>query len=109
MRADDLYRNACISCKCQLNNAGMAEDRSYGIYHNMKYRCNNPNCEMYKNYGGNGMYYGIDPQNNYYEFENANSFAREHQLNGNNIRQVAYKEKKTHNGWTFGFVNEKNE
>lgn len=55
-----------------------------------------------------GRYFGIDPNKKYYEFENANEFAREHALNGSNIRDVANKRKKTHKGWIFGFVNENN-
>ena len=54
----------------------------------------------------NGTYYGISPLNEYYQFDNANQFAREYNLNGANIRDVANKRKKTHKGWVFGFINE---
>lgn len=53
-----------------------------------------------------GTYYGIDPDGNRYEFDNANQFAREHELNASNIRQTANGQKHTHKGWMFGFVNE---
>ena len=53
-----------------------------------------------------GMYYGIDPNGNYYEFDNASAFAREHNLNQGNISNVALKKQKLHKGWKFGFVNE---
>lgn len=53
-----------------------------------------------------GIYYGISPDGTRYEFENANSFAKEHFLNANNVRQVANGQKHTHKGWTFGFVSE---
>ena len=51
--------------------------------------------------------YGVSPDNMYFEFDNASEFARKHNLNGNNVRQVANGQKKTHKGWRFGFVSEK--
>lgn len=52
----------------------------------------------------NGKYYGYDPSNNYFEFDNAAEFARQYNLNAANIRDVANGRKKTHKGWIFGFV-----
>lgn len=54
-----------------------------------------------------GRYYGISPNGEYYEFDNASEFARQHGLNGGNIRDVANGRKKTHKKWTFGFVKDK--
>lgn len=53
-----------------------------------------------------GTYYGIDSDGNYYEFDNASQFAREHALNPNMVRLVANGNSKEYNGWRFGFVNE---
>lgn len=55
-----------------------------------------------------GDYYGISPTKEYFEFENANAFGRENDLNGSNIRDVAQKRKKTHKGWIFGYISEIN-
>lgn len=54
-----------------------------------------------------GTYWGKSPNGDYYEFDNANEFAKNHKLNGANIRDVANDRKHTHYGWTFGFVGEK--
>lgn len=51
-----------------------------------------------------GKYYGISPDGKFYVFENANKFAKEHNLNGANIRDVANKRKRTHKQWIFGFI-----
>ena len=51
-----------------------------------------------------GTYFGISPNGDYYEFDNANEFARQHNLNGANIRDVANERKKTHKKWKFGFI-----
>lgn len=53
-----------------------------------------------------GTYYGIDSNNNYYEFDNASQFSREHELNPNMVRRIANGNGKEHKGWRFGFVNE---
>lgn len=53
-----------------------------------------------------GTYYGINSKNEYYEFDNASQFAREHELNPNMIRRIANGNGKEHKGWRFGFVNE---
>ena len=57
----------------------------------------------------NGTYYGISPDGYYYEFENANVFAKQHDLNSNVVRAVANKiENRTHHKkWKFGFVCDK--
>lgn len=54
-----------------------------------------------------GTYFGVSPKGEYYEFDNANQFAKEHNLNAANIRDVANKRKHTHKKWKFGFINEK--
>ena len=57
-----------------------------------------------------GVYYGISPDGEYFEFPNAAQFAREHRLNASLMRAMANKEKyrnSTYNGWIFGFVSEK--
>ena len=56
-----------------------------------------------------GLYFGISPNGQYYEFENANSFAKEHNLHAGSIRAVAngWDNKKSHKKWKFGFVNYK--
>jgi hypothetical protein len=51
------------------------------------------------------LYYGISPNGKKYIFNNANKFAREHNLNANGIRRVANGQRKTHKGWMFGFTN----
>lgn len=53
----------------------------------------------------NGRYFGYSPTGEYFEFDNAADFSRCHNLNATNVRQVANGYKKTHKGWTFGFVN----
>lgn len=62
----------------------------------------NKTCQHRK--ANKGTYYGISPNGEYYEFDNANEFARIHKLNAGNIRQVANGQKKTHKKWIFGFV-----
>lgn len=64
----------------------------------------NKTCQHRK--ANKGTYYGFDPNGNRYEFDNANEFAKEHNLYAGCVRQVANGEKKTHKGWTFGFINE---
>ena len=53
-----------------------------------------------------GTYYGINSNNEYYEFDNASQFAREHELNPSMIRRIANGNGKEHKGWRFGFINE---
>lgn len=55
------------------------------------------------------MYYGISPEGVRYEFGNANSFAREHQLNANALRRVARGERNHYKEWQFGFTDKPNE
>lgn len=51
-----------------------------------------------------GKYYAISPNGDYYEFDNANKFGEEHDLNPACIRDVANKRLKTYKSWTFGFI-----
>lgn len=61
-----------MSCGCLKRDAGIkncksravhmarsretpTHNRLYGVWHDMKYRCENPNAEPYKNYGGRGI------------------------------------------------------
>lgn len=55
------------------------------------------------------LYYGIDANDNYYEFANASAFAKERFLEGNSVRKVARGEGKTHKGWTFGYTDKPNQ
>jgi hypothetical protein len=64
------------------------------------------NKENVRRKADKGTYYGINPEGKYFEFDNANEFARIYNLNGANIRDVANKRKQTHKKWKFGFVNE---
>lgn len=64
----------------------------------------NKTCQHRK--ANKGTYYGISPCDKYYEFDNANQFAKENDLVAGCIRQVANNQKKSHKGWKFGFVNE---
>lgn len=67
----------------------------------------NKTCQHRK--ADKGTYYGIDPDGNIYNFDNANQFAKKHDLLGNCVRQVANHSKKTHKGWKFGFISEENQ
>lgn len=62
----NLVKNNTTSCGCmhkkvmgQIRRAtathDMTKSRFYRIWANMKYRCNNPNCHAYENYGGRGI------------------------------------------------------
>lgn len=54
-----------------------------------------------------GKYYGINPEGDYIEFENANKFAKDYNLNSKLIRDMANKRKyknSLYRGWRFGFV-----
>lgn len=56
-----------------------------------------------------GTYFGISPNNEYVEFENANKFAKENNLNAGVVRAVARGEKyknSTYKGWRFGYVSD---
>lgn len=53
-----------------------------------------------------GTYYGINPNGDYYEFDNASQFSKEHGLNPNMVRRIANGNGKEHKNWRFGFVNE---
>lgn len=56
IRPNQLYRDACISCKCRARTInGLCESRIYRIYHNMLYRCNTPTCNAYFRYGASGI------------------------------------------------------
>lgn len=52
-----------------------------------------------------GTYYGISPNGDYYEFDNASQFSKEHELNPNMVRRIANGNGKEHKKWRFGFVN----
>lgn len=53
-------------------------------------------------------YYAISPEGVRYEFENAATFAEEHNLNANSLRRVARGERPHYKQWQFGYTNERN-
>jgi len=55
MRARLLFDDRYTSCRCQIITHNMNKTKIYSIYHNMKYRCLNPHCHAYKDYGGRGI------------------------------------------------------
>jgi len=65
------------------------------------------NIKTVRRKANNGTYYGISPTNEYYKFDNASDFARQHNLNDSLLRDMAnkikYKNSK-YKGWIFGFV-----
>lgn len=63
----------------------------------------NKTCQHRK--ANKGKYYGLDKDNNYFEFYNAAEFGRKNNIDPATIRHKAYQEKKTRfNGWIFGFI-----
>lgn len=65
----------------------------------------NKTCQHRK--ANKGKYYGISPDGDYYEFDNANQFSKEHGFNAGTVRYAANNDKVRY-GWKFGFVNETN-
>ena len=58
VRARSLLSNKSSSCMCKLvkKDFDIAENkRLYGVFHNMKYRCNTSTSDAYHNYGGRGI------------------------------------------------------
>ena len=63
IRGSHLTSGAIVSCGCQgLENSskarithGQRKSRLYGVWCNMKNRCNNPNVRSFKDYGGRGI------------------------------------------------------
>ena len=60
VRLDRIKEGRVKSCGCQQYNRpprkhGDCNSKLYGVWENMKGRCNNPNCKAYKNYGGRGI------------------------------------------------------
>lgn len=53
-----------------------------------------------------GRYYGISPQGEHVEFENASEFSKRHDLHDGCVRRCAHGNRKSHHGWKFGFVND---
>ena len=64
----------------------------------------NKTCQHRK--ADKGTYFGISPNGEYYEFDNAAEFGRNNNLSPAMIRNVANGKNKIHKGWRFGFVNE---
>ncbi len=60
---------------------------------------------QHRHANGGKYYYGVSPNNQYYAFENANKFARLHNLNANSLRRVARGERPYYKGWKFGYKN----
>ena len=86
------------------SDAGYSPDNCRWITLSENVSCSNKKQHRFAN---KGKYYGVSPNNMYFEFDNASEFARKYNLNGNNVRQVANGQKKTHKGWRFGFVSER--
>lgn len=63
VRQDHLKDGSTKSCGCfrreeqshKAKKHGQKGTRLYGIWNNMKFRCENPNAESYKDYGGRGI------------------------------------------------------
>lgn len=55
-----------------------------------------------------GTYYGVSPDNIFYEFDNANKFSVEHGLNPGSVRRAANGKMLSYKGWKFGFLIELN-
>lgn len=55
MKSYELFNRKTNSCRCTTEKLCDINRRVYAIYHNMRYRCLNPNCRQYKNYGGRGI------------------------------------------------------
>lgn len=57
----------------QINNIekhGKSKEKLYNVYRNIKYRCYNSNCHIYKNYGGKGVKVCDDWLNDFMSFYN---------------------------------------
>ena len=52
-RSSDLNNGHRKSCGCLTH--GMSKSRVYRIWHNIKSRCENPNCPEFRDYGGRGI------------------------------------------------------
>ena len=71
-----LQRGDIYSCGCTRNKKlstecfkhGFSGDRLYGIWNNMKNRCNNPNIKKYETYGGRGISVCKDWENSFLNF-----------------------------------------
>lgn len=50
------------------------------------------------------LYYGISPEGKYFEFPNAEQFARNNNLRGTSITRCANGIRKSYKGWIFGFT-----
>lgn len=59
----------------------------------------------HRNHNKNGKYFGISPNNQRYEFDNAAKFAEQVNLNANMIRKSA-KNNKVYRNWSFGYIKE---
>lgn len=58
VRARTLFTKKATSCLCTMvkKDFDIADNkRLYGVFHNMKYRCNTPTSDAYHNYGGRGI------------------------------------------------------
>ena len=55
VRKSNLITNHSTSCGCSRTVHGLRHTQLYHKYQHMIQRCNNPNCDAYKNYGGRGI------------------------------------------------------
>lgn len=74
------------------SDAGYSPDNCRWITLSENVSCSNKKQHRFAN---KGRYYGVSPDNMYFEFDNASEFARKYNLNSNNVRQVANGQKNT--------------
>lgn len=77
IRASDLYNSKTNRCTCITKKYDHLNKRLYSIYFSMKYRCYNPNCDAYKNYGERGIKIckeWLDDFMNFYNWAMANGY-----------------------------------
>lgn len=59
---------ACVKHRYNYKH-GLSNERLYHVWYGMMYRCYNPNCEGYKNYGGRGIVICDEWRNDYFAFK----------------------------------------
>jgi hypothetical protein len=53
---DNLHRGNTTSCGCSRAKHGLSKTKIYQVWRSMIQRCENPNNDAYKNYGGRGIH-----------------------------------------------------
>lgn len=70
VRIGDLNSGNTKSCGCRERiKHNMSNSRLYGVWENMKRRCNNPNCDHYDAYGARGIKVCDSWNNDFSEFQ----------------------------------------